>query len=69
MTPNPRRQTNIRLDEEILDGLQHVKDRDGMPISEQVRRALRAWLDSRRVTEAVALRRARTGRKAASGRI
>lgn len=44
MTPSQKRQTAFRIEPEILEGLQAVKDRDGIPISEQVRRALREWL-------------------------
>ena len=39
----------FRIEPEILKGLQAVKDRDGVPISEQVRRALVAWLRSKRL--------------------
>ncbi len=39
----------FRIEPEILKGLQAVKDRDGVPVSEQVRRALRQWLKSKRV--------------------
>ena len=41
-----KRQTNIRLDEDLLAALQEVKDRHGTPASEAVRRALRMWLAS-----------------------
>ncbi len=50
MTPNEKKQTAFRIEPEILDGLQRVKIRDGIPISEQVRRALREWLARRGVT-------------------
>ena len=39
----------FRIEPEILKGLHAVKDRDGVPVSEQVRRALRQWLKSKRV--------------------
>jgi len=45
MTPSAKRQSNFRIDPDIMDGLQRVKERDGIPLSEQVRRALRAWLE------------------------
>ena len=47
--PSDKKQTAFRLDSEIMDGLQFVKERDGVPLSEQVRRALRAWLETRGV--------------------
>lgn len=47
MTPSAKKQTAFRIDPEIMDGLQQIKERDGIPISEQVRRALAAWLDQK----------------------
>jgi hypothetical protein len=46
----PKRLANFRLEHELLEGLSLVKDRDGIPLTEQVRRAIRLWLDSRGVT-------------------
>lgn len=37
----------FRLDEQMLAALQAIKERDGVPINEQVKRALQAWLDKR----------------------
>ena len=45
----PRHLAAFRIEHEILKGLQAVKKRDGVPVSEQVRRALRQWLKSKRV--------------------
>ncbi len=39
----------FRLETELLNGLQDVKVRDGVAITEQVRRAIRAWLAQRGV--------------------
>jgi hypothetical protein len=47
----PKQQTAFRIDPDILDGLRLVKDRDGMPISVQVRRALRTWLEAKGVAK------------------
>ena len=58
------KQTAFRLEPEILDGMQVVKERDGVPISNQVRLALRAWLKSKGVKVKTACRRAGTRRKA-----
>jgi len=46
----PKRLINFRLEDELLEGLSQVKDRDGIPLTEQVRRAVRLWLDSRGIT-------------------
>ena len=40
----------FRLDSELIDGLQTVKERTGAPIAEQVRRAIAAWLRANGVT-------------------
>jgi hypothetical protein len=50
VAPSRKKQTAFRIEPEILDGLQRVKARDGIPLSEQVRRALREWLGRRGVT-------------------
>jgi hypothetical protein len=55
----PKRLTNFRLEDELLEGLSLVKDRDGIPLTEQVRRAVRLWLDSRGVT----VKTAKSGRR------
>ena len=48
----PKRVTTIRIDESILAGLQTVKERDGVPVSEQIRRALSLWLEEKGVVKA-----------------
>jgi hypothetical protein len=45
----PRRVTAFRIDEDLIAGLQEVWTRDGVQPSEQVRRAIRAWLDAKDV--------------------
>jgi antitoxin component of RelBE/YafQ-DinJ toxin-antitoxin module len=47
MSPSDKKQTAFRIDEDILQALQAIKERDGIPISEQVRRALKAWAESK----------------------
>jgi hypothetical protein len=42
--PFRRKLAAFRLDQEIIEALQRVKDRVGVPVSEQVRRALVDWL-------------------------
>lgn len=44
--------TAFRLEPEIMEGLRRVKDRDGVPYSVQVDRALRAWLKKKGVSPA-----------------
>jgi len=40
----PKKYAAFRLDEELLEGLDVVYERDGVSVPEQVRRAIRAWL-------------------------
>ena len=46
---SPRVVTTFRIDKDLLDGLRGVWERDGVPVSEQVRRAIRMWLDTKGV--------------------
>jgi len=46
----PLKPATFRLETELLEGLQHVKERDGLPVTEQVRRAIQAWLKLKGVT-------------------
>lgn len=64
MSPSQKKQTAFRIDPDILEGLQGVKLRDGIPLSEQVRRALAAWLEGKGVRVKAASRGAETPRKA-----
>jgi predicted DNA-binding protein len=41
---SPTHVTTIRIDDQLMDGLRAVKNRDGIPVSVQVRRAIEAWL-------------------------
>jgi antitoxin component of RelBE/YafQ-DinJ toxin-antitoxin module len=63
MTPQ-RRTLTFRIDDELLEGLHHVWEKDGVPVSEQVRRAVQDWLERRGVKVKTAPRRAGTRRKA-----
>jgi len=44
-----RRLFNFAIDDDLAAGLKEVKERDGISESEQARRALRAWLESKGV--------------------
>lgn len=57
MTAAQRKVATFRLDDDLLDGLQTVYERDGILPSEQVRRAVRTWLENKGV---VAVKAART---------
>jgi hypothetical protein len=45
----PKRVTTFRIDDELFEGLHTIWARDGVPPSEQVRRGIRMWLESKGV--------------------
>ncbi|MEO7890001.1 MAG: hypothetical protein ABIW19_08370 [Vicinamibacterales bacterium] len=47
-----KRLTAFRIDEDLLEGLKEVQERDGVTIAEQTRRAIRAWLVDQGVMKA-----------------
>jgi hypothetical protein len=53
MTPRPAAKhpktivVTVRLSEAMFGDLQSLQERDGIPVSEQIRRALRPWLTER----------------------
>ena len=51
MTP-VKRISAFRIDEELAEGMRELQERDGIPQSEQMRRALRMWLESKGVIKA-----------------
>jgi len=51
------------LESELLAGLQQVRERDGIPVSEQVRRAIQAWLKEKGVTAKAERKRAVTRKR------
>ena len=48
MTPSSRVVT-FRPDDDVLAAMLLLKERDGVPLSEQIRRALRMWLETKGV--------------------
>ena len=61
MTPT-RRTYTFRIDDDLMAGLQTVWERDGVQVPEQIRRAIRAWLELKGVS------REKTERKRAGTR-
>ena len=59
----PRRMATFRIDEELLEGLREVWDRDGVAPSEQIRRAIRMWLESKGVIKKAGRKRAATRKR------
>ena len=58
-----RRVTTFRIDEELLNGLRAVEQRDGVLVSEQVRRAIRAWLKAKGISKKSERKRAATRKR------
>ena len=46
------RVVTFRPDEEVLEAMEALRERDGIPYSEQIRRALREWLGSKGIIKA-----------------
>jgi hypothetical protein len=64
MTPT-RRTLTFRIDDELLKGLRLVWERDGVQVSEQIRRAVQEWLERRDVkVKKTARKRAATRKRA-----
>jgi uncharacterized protein (DUF4415 family) len=61
---SPKELTAFRLELDVIDGLRAVKERDGVPYSVQVDRALRAWLAAKGVMKAAKPAHSRRVRKA-----
>jgi len=60
---SPKELTAFRVDPAVMDGLRRVKDRDGVPLSVQLDRALRAWLKQKRIRIPPAQSASDTGRR------
>ena len=52
-----KRFTGIRLDEDLFDGLERLREEHGAPISESIRRAIREYLERKGVIEKTARKR------------
>jgi len=59
---SPKRRLAFWIEEEQAAGLKAIKERDGIPEAEQIRRAIAAWLDST-ATEKTARKRAATRKR------
>ena len=55
--------TTFRLETEIMAALGEIRDRDGVAVSEQVRRALRQWIDAKGVKIKTERKRAATRKR------
>ena len=62
MSPNLKPAT-FRIDEHLLEGLEFVRQRDGIGVSEQVRRAIVIWLETKGISDKKTERRRAVTRK------
>lgn len=44
---SPKKPYTLKIDPELLEALREIKQRDGIPESEQIRRGIQLWLDSK----------------------
>jgi hypothetical protein len=59
----PRKLYNFLIDPDLADGLKVLKERDGTPESETIRRAIRVWLERKGVIEKADRKRAGTRKR------
>jgi hypothetical protein len=59
----PKTLTGFRLDADLIAGLKAVKERDGILLAEQVRRAIVAWLDAKGISHPLCPARAKTRKR------
>jgi hypothetical protein len=45
----PKQPYHVKLDRELIQALRAIKTREGIPESEQIRRGIRLWLQSKGV--------------------
>jgi hypothetical protein len=43
----PKRPYTLKIDEDLLAAIREIRVREGIPESEQIRRGIRLWLESR----------------------
>jgi hypothetical protein len=60
---SPKRQTAFRLDPELLEALMAIKEREGISLTGQVNRALRAWVQAKGMSTKTDRKRAATRKR------
>jgi hypothetical protein len=46
-TDENKQAMNIRIDPDLVEALEVIRDAEGIPVSEQIRRGIRLWLDQK----------------------
>jgi hypothetical protein len=58
-----RKVYTLRLDDDLREGLETIRQRDGITTGEQVRRAIRAWLEARGIKRKPPPKRMKTAKE------
>jgi hypothetical protein len=53
---------NLRIDPDLFEALKVIRDNDGIPVSEQIRRGIRLWLDQKGAAPTATKRKASSAR-------
>ena len=53
---------NIRIDRDLVLALEAIRDAEGIPVSEQIRRGIRLWLDQKGAALTATKRKASSAR-------
>jgi len=53
---------NIRVDPDLVRALEAIRDAEGIPVSEQIRRGIRLWLDQKGAAPTTGKRKASSTR-------
>lgn len=59
----PRRMATFRIDDELLDAMRDYYAREGVQVSEQVRRGILMWLESKGISVKTDRKRAATRKR------
>lgn len=63
MADDNKQAMNIRIDPDLVKALEAIRDAEGIPVSEQIRRGIRLWLDQKgAIPKAKRATKARAGR-------
>lgn len=60
---------SFRPDDDIYEAMKLLRERDGVPLSQQIRRGLRAWLETKGVLQLAAANRRGAARTPARRRV
>jgi Arc/MetJ-type ribon-helix-helix transcriptional regulator len=59
---------NIRIDPDLVDALEAIRDAEGIPVSEQIRRGIRLWLEQKGAALTATKRKASRARASSRGK-